>query len=299
MEPRTRPAIEDGPLSSAAPPMTHDRAAAMPPVLGRLMRGTFFLALKTPLQAVIALVSIPLVQRYIGEDLNGAYVFAWSFGFFQFLLEFGMSSALQREVSHTWTRGDRAGVDRAIACGMNFYAAIALVQVAALLGVAYFVLPESKFRGRPAELELVRKLLWLQAMTAPFYGLSAVVSSVLQAASRYDFFPRLELLVVVLRFALLALGYCGRDRLLPDRRGADGPPDRPAARPRALGDGPRAGLRPAVRPGRLVRLRAAAAHRRLDVPDPAQRRPGRQARRPDPRLRPARRRARRSPSTRT
>ena len=90
---------------------------------------------------------------------------------------------------------------------MNFYAAVALVQAAALLGVAYFVLPESQFRGRPAELELARKLLWLQAMTAPFYGLSAVLSSVLQAASRFDFFPRLELLVVVLRFALLVLGY--------------------------------------------------------------------------------------------
>jgi O-antigen/teichoic acid export membrane protein len=159
---------------------------------------------------VIALVSIPLVQRYIGESLNGAYLFAWSFGFFQFLLEFGMSSALQREVSDTWTRGDRAGVDRAINCGINFYAAMALVQVAALLGVAYYVLPESQFRGKPAELDLARKLLWLQAMTAPFYGLSTVVSSVLQAARRFDLFPRLELLVVVLRFGLLVLGYVAR-----------------------------------------------------------------------------------------
>ncbi len=187
--------------------MTQDRAAAMPPVLGRLMRGTFFLALRTPLQALIALVSIPLVQRYIGESLNGAYLFAWSFGFFQFLLEFGMSSALQREVSDTWTRGDRAGVDRAINCGINFYAAMALVQVAALLAVAYYVLPVSQFRGKPAELDLARKLLWLQAMTAPFYGLSTVVSSILQAARRFDLFPRLELLVVVLRFGLLVLGY--------------------------------------------------------------------------------------------
>ena len=191
--------------------MTHDRAAAaaMPPVLGRLMRGTFFLALKTPLQAVIALVSIPLVQRYIGETLNGAYLFAWGFGFFQFLLEFGMSSALQREVADTWTRGDRAGVNRAIACGMNFYAGMAIVQVAALLGVAYLVLPASKFGTPGPAYALILKLLWLQALTAPFYGLSAVVSSVLQAARRYDFIPRLELLVVVLRFALLWLGYWG------------------------------------------------------------------------------------------
>lgn len=194
-------------MSSAAPPLTQDRAGTLPPVLGRLMRGTFFLALKTPLQAAIALVSIPLVQRYVGPTLNGAYVFAWGFGFFQFLLEFGMSSALQREVADTWTRGDRAGVNRAIVCGMNFYAAMALVQAGALLGVAYFVLPETPFRGAAAG--LIFKLLWLQALTSPFFGLSAVVSSVLQAARRYDFFPRLELLVVVLRFAVLGLGYAG------------------------------------------------------------------------------------------
>ncbi len=186
--------------------MTQDRAAALPPVLGRLMRGTFFLALRTPLQAAIALVSVPLIQRYIGPTLNGAYAFAWGFGFFQFLLEFGMSSALQREVADTWTRGDRAGVNRAISCGMDFYAAMALVQAAALLGVAYIVLPASP-RGGEAANALILRLLWLQALTSPFYGLSAVVSSVLQAARRYDLFPRLELLVVVLRFALLGLGY--------------------------------------------------------------------------------------------
>lgn len=36
-------------------------------VLGRLMRGTFWLALKTPVQMVIALWSIPLTQAYIGD----------------------------------------------------------------------------------------------------------------------------------------------------------------------------------------------------------------------------------------
>ena len=106
----------------------------MPPVLGRLLSGTFWLALRTPLQAVFVLWSIRLILEAIGPDQTGAYRFAWGFGFFQFLLEFGIGSALQRQVSETWTRGDRAGVDRAIACGMNFYAAMALVQVAALAG---------------------------------------------------------------------------------------------------------------------------------------------------------------------
>ncbi|MGE3822017.1 MAG: lipopolysaccharide biosynthesis protein, partial [Isosphaeraceae bacterium] len=139
-------------------------------------------------------------------DAMGAYGFAWGFGFFQFLLEFGMSSALQRQVSETWTRGDRDGVDRAIACGMTFYAAMALVQISALLTVAYVAVPYSKYPAGSYSYDLIIKLLWLQAITAPCYGLSMVVSSVLQAARRYEIVPRLDLLVITMRFVVLYAG---------------------------------------------------------------------------------------------
>jgi O-antigen/teichoic acid export membrane protein len=180
-------------------------ARQLPPVLGRLLSGTFWLALRTPLQAIFTLWTTRLVLGTIGDDAWGAYRFAWGFGFFQFLLEFGMGSALQRRISETYTRGDRAAVDRAIACGMNFYAGMALVQAAALMAVAYGALPHSRFFGKPSY-SLVVRLLWLQALTAPCYGLSMVVVSVLQAARRYDFIPRLEVVIVILRFAILWAG---------------------------------------------------------------------------------------------
>ena len=184
---------------AAAPPGPR----SLPPVLGRLLKGTFWLTLRTPLQAVFTLWSVPLIVGTIGKPLYGAFGFAWGFGFLQFLLEFGIGSALQRTVSDRWTRGDRAGVDRAIACGLTFYAATAAIQAALLLAIAgWFVPPE--FQGASAR--LIVRLLWLQAITAPCYGLTAVVSSVLQAARRYDFIPRYEMAVVILRFAILVAG---------------------------------------------------------------------------------------------
>jgi O-antigen/teichoic acid export membrane protein len=176
-------------------------ARHLPPVLGRLLSGTFWLAMRTPLQALFTLWTTRLILEAIGADAAGAYRFAWGFGFFQFLLEFGIGSALQRQISETYTKGDRDGVDRAIACGMNFYAAMALVQVGALMAVAYGALPYTEFRGE--SYRLIVRLLWLQALTAPCYGLSMVVSSVLQAARRYDFIPRFEVAIVILRFAIL------------------------------------------------------------------------------------------------
>lgn len=186
-------------LPSTAPAMSRTRP--LPPVLGRLLRGSFWMALKTPLQVLFAFWSIPLIINYIGQDAYGAFGFAWGFGFIQFLLEFGMSSALQRQVSERWTRGDRDGVNRAIACGTTFYATLALLQAGTLAAIATFAAPHSGFTGD--SLDLAIKLLWLQALTAPCYGFSTVINSVLQAARRYDFIPRLELVAVTMRFAVL------------------------------------------------------------------------------------------------
>ncbi len=205
----------------------------LPPVLGRLLSGTFWLALRVPLQVVFSLWTTRLILGAIGPGLSGAYKFAWGFGFFQMLFEFGISSALQRQISDSWTRGDREGVDRAVACGMNFYSAMALVQVIALLGVAYWAMPHSQFalnsqavvanivsqqmvadpgRGISAavsslmQYDFIVRLLWLQILTAPCYGISVVVSSVLQAARRYDFIPRFEVAITILRFVVLVVG---------------------------------------------------------------------------------------------
>ena len=180
-----------------------DDAQPLPPVISRLLRGTFWLALRTPLQSVFALWSVPLIVGTVGKGQYGAFGFAWGFGFLQFLLEFGMSSAIQKEVSACWTRGDRRGVDRAVACGMNFYAVVALIQMVALLGIAYFGIPST---WSPDEHRLIVRLLWLQALTAPCFGLTTVVSAVLQAARRYDVLPRFELAIVILRFVVLYAG---------------------------------------------------------------------------------------------
>ena len=188
--------------SLESPPMEPENPP-LPPVISRLLRGTYWLALRTPLQAVFGLWTVPLILDSVGKRQYGAYCFAWGFGFFQFLLEFGMGSAIQKEVSACWTRGDRKGVDRAVACGMTFYAVVALIQAAALLGVAYFGIP-AKFsaESRP----LIIKLLWLQAITAPTYGVSMVITAILQAARRYEVVPKFELGIVILRFAVLAFG---------------------------------------------------------------------------------------------
>jgi Na+-driven multidrug efflux pump len=195
-------------LKTATPATAKSGNRSLPPVLSQLLSGTFWLALRVPLQFVFALLTTRLVLEAIGPIENGAYGFAWGFGFFQFLFEFGASSALQRQISDAWTRHDRASVDRMIACGMSFYAVMAIVQMIALLAVAYGALPYSKLE--PASFPLVVKLLWLQALTAPCFGMSIVVSSVLQAARRYSFVPRYEVAITVLRFLVLAVGVKAR-----------------------------------------------------------------------------------------
>ena len=148
---------------------------------------------------------------------------------------------------------------------------MALVQVVALLGVAYWALPHSKFavdsrslvcsmlslqiladpsHGISAAVAgviqerqcgFIVKLLWLQVVTAPCYGLSVVVSSVLQAARRYDFIPRFEVAITILRFVVLVVGVNSGVRFLLGGCGPDRGPGLPLAGSRPLGDGSRPG----------------------------------------------------------
>ena len=155
---------------------------------------------------------------------------------------------LQRQISDAWTRGDREGVDRAIACGMNFYAAMALVQVAALLAVAYLALPHSKLQ--PELVSAGRSSCSGSRRSRPRASASRwSISSVLQAARRYDFVPRFELADHDPAVRVLVVGL-SRDTTSsgsswPRRRAG-----RPGARPGPLGDGPRAGPRRRISAGR-------------------------------------------------
>ena len=142
--------------------------------------------------------------RTYGDAQFGAYGFAWGFGFFQMLLEFGMSSALQRQVVTAWARGDRQAVDRSLANGMVFYTIVTVIQAVILLAVAYCAVPRTDFA--PADKALIVRLLWLQAVTSPCWGFSSVISSILQAAHRYEVIPRFEVLAVLGRFLALAVG---------------------------------------------------------------------------------------------
>ena len=63
--------------TAAVPPAD---ARPMPPVLGRLMSGTFCMALLTPLAAAFAFISIPLTIGAIGPMASSAYAFARGFG---------------------------------------------------------------------------------------------------------------------------------------------------------------------------------------------------------------------------
>ncbi|HEX8204177.1 MAG TPA: MATE family efflux transporter, partial [Isosphaeraceae bacterium] len=186
--------------TAAAPPAPRP----LPPVLDRMVRGTSWLVLRTVLQAVFVFWSVPLILHAIGPEANGAYNFAWGFGFLQFLLEFGMGSALQRQLSERWAQGDREGVDRAVACGLVFQGAMALVQAVAFVGIAVYLLPHAGYRG--ASYRLIVQLLWLQALTAPGTALATVVSGVLQAARRYEVLPRAEVAIVTVRFLVLVAG---------------------------------------------------------------------------------------------
>ena len=173
-------------------------------VKSRLLGGSLWIALRALLQAIFAFWSIPLILDAVGPETAGAYAFALGFGFLKFLFDFGVSGTIQRQASEAQARNDRASVDRVIATGLSFYAAMALVQVLVLLAVALFAVPRARFCDASAS--LIMKMLGLQALTAFLYGLTMVVSGVLQAYRRYALIPCCESMALTVRFLILLGG---------------------------------------------------------------------------------------------
>ena len=201
---RHQPNVPEADPNPSTPPTPDQARPTSSPILSKVLSGSFWLALKTPIAAVCAFWTIPLLIRTYGDAQFGADGFAWGFGFFQMLLEFGMSSALQRQVVTAWARGDRQAVERSLASGMVFYGIVTLIQSVLLIVVAHWAVPLTEYAA--ADKKLIIQLLWLQALTAPCWGLSTVISSILQAAHRYDVIPRFEVLAVIGRFLALVLG---------------------------------------------------------------------------------------------
>ena len=177
----------------------------LPPVLGRLLSGTFWLALRVPLQVVFSLWTTRLVLEAIGPDAERGLPVRLGIRVFPVPLrvrrQLGVAAADLRRLDARRPRGGRSG-DRLRDELLRGDGAPAGRGAAGrgLLGAA------AHARFEVSSYPLVVKLLWLQAVTAPCFGISVVVSSVLQAARRYDFVPRFELAITVLRFVVLVLG---------------------------------------------------------------------------------------------
>ncbi|MCY2935829.1 MAG: oligosaccharide flippase family protein, partial [Planctomycetota bacterium] len=158
---RHQPNVPEADPNPSTPPTPDQARPTSSPILSKVLSGSFWLALKTPIAAVCAFWTIPLLIRTYGDAQFGAYGFAWGFGFFQMLLEFGMSSALQRQVVTAWARGDRQAVERSLASGMVFYGIVTLIQSVLLIVVAHWAVPLTEYAA--ADKKLIIQLLWLQA----------------------------------------------------------------------------------------------------------------------------------------
>src|SRR5437764_490691 len=98
--------------------MSSSSTRSLPPVLGRLLSGTFWLALRVPLQVVFSLWTIRLVLEAIGADDSGAYRFAWGFGFFQFLvLVLGVKLGMKAGIDFFWVVAAQTAVQVGLGLG--------------------------------------------------------------------------------------------------------------------------------------------------------------------------------------
>jgi O-antigen/teichoic acid export membrane protein len=129
---------------------------------------TFTLSLAATASGVVAaLITTPLLLRYLGDDRVGAYRVAAEWIAYLALFDFGIVGALQVAFSKAMGTGDRAGVAAAVRAGMR--AGLLLAGLAALFGLGLAFAAPHLLRGMSAELAAELRFGLLVALIAVLF----------------------------------------------------------------------------------------------------------------------------------
>ena len=152
---------------------------------GRLVKNTGlnFLGLVVP--AMIGLVTVPVVIRFLGTDRFGLFsIILAVFGYFA-LLDLGLGKAAIKFSAEAMGRGEMSDLPRILWTTVGLQTIFGTVGMAAMIAVTPF-LAERVLKIAPANLAEAKGALVIMAVSLPFAIVTPAIRGVLEAGQRFD-----------------------------------------------------------------------------------------------------------------
>lgn len=172
--------------------------------------GAIISYLALALDVVAGLVYMPWIIRQIGDADYGLYTLATSL-ITMFMLDFGMSAAVARFVSHYRAKGDQQGMNNFLGMIYKLYIVVSAVICTILVGV-FFYIDQIYVKLTPSELSAF-KIVYLIAASSmvvcfPFVTLNGIMTAHEQFARMKlaDVFNKVVSIVLTVAALLFGMG---------------------------------------------------------------------------------------------
>jgi len=155
-----------------------------------LFKSSFFRAINTVLQVLIAFVMTPLIIHSLGTPLFGLWSLIGAFIGYYGLLDLGLSSAVTRFVSRAIGKKDNEIINTTITTSLGLFSLAGLGVILVTITVAFLA---PLFIKEIANIVLFRKVIFILGISMAISFPMRVFEGVLQAFSRYDLAANINL----------------------------------------------------------------------------------------------------------
>ncbi len=158
----------------------------------RLFGNSFFSIAAKVTNAVIQLLSLPLLLKVFGKENYGLIVIAMSLNTFIAILQLGLPIGIPKFIAEWLAKGEYKQLNSATRTVFSFYLAIALVNFLVLLTLALFGL--DIFKVNPDQIGMLQTLLFITAITSLLAIPAASLDQLLTGAQDLWFISSLEII---------------------------------------------------------------------------------------------------------
>lgn len=166
-------------------------------VSGSILRMVEFVA-----NAIIGLALMPFIIHSLGDKVYGLWIFAGSFLGYYGLMDFGLTSAIQRFVSRAIGSNDYFEVNKTVNTGLGIFSVIGITTLLASFVLAAFVPLVIKDIN---DISIFRSILIILGLNFALGFPLRVFSGILLAHLRFDLHVRVELFKLLARTILIVV----------------------------------------------------------------------------------------------
>lgn len=167
----------------------------------QLFTGSGLLLLSKFLNAIIQVVSLPIILKTFGKDEYGLIVIAMSLNTFLMIIQLGFPSGIPKFVAEWFSRNEHDKLKDALRSVSSFYFIIALLNALILIFIAIYA--DRLFSIHSYQLEKLRTLLFITAFASFFALPSTALDQALIGTNNLGFVSRMEIIKNLLFFGLI------------------------------------------------------------------------------------------------